>query len=128
MEVHEMVGKHIKRNYTHRGPARVVYGKGSELEEGRVVFLGDRVRDQSGKVAVFEEMTYNPATMEAGKFTDLFGCLRMYKAEFTDPGAPSGGAWGLHELRNCWRTHWGRRQCVGSSCRCATIQEKETET
>ena len=47
--------------------------KGSELAEGdpgrkykgRVVILGDRVRDQHVRVAVFEEMQSNPATMEA---------------------------------------------------------------
>ena len=53
--------------------------KGSELAidhpdrkyKGRVVFLGDRVTDQAGRIAVFEEMASNPATMEAGKMTDF---------------------------------------------------------
>ena len=77
--------------------------KGSELPvghkdrkfKGRVVFLGDRVRDQCGKVAVFEEMTSNPASMEAGKLTDLFGCLRMYNEHVGPlPCGPTGTAGG----------------------------------
>ena len=55
--------------------------KGSELPaddpgrkyKGRVVFLGDRVRDQHGRIAVFEEMTSSPATMEASKMIDFLG-------------------------------------------------------
>ena len=57
--------------------------KGSELEEndpgrkykGRVVFLGDRVKDQDGRTAVFEEMSSSPAALEAGKLCDFFGLL-----------------------------------------------------
>ena len=58
----------------------LVYLKGSELPEGhagrklkgRVVFLGDRVRDQLGAAAVFEELTSSPAGMEASRFCDLY--------------------------------------------------------
>ena len=57
--------------------------KGSELPKGdpgrkykgRVVFLGDRVRDQQGRIAVFEEMSSSPAALEAGKLCDFYGCL-----------------------------------------------------
>jgi len=56
--------------------------KGSELPKGepgrkykgRAVFLGDRVRDQQGRIAVFEEMSSSPAALEAGKLCDF---LRM---------------------------------------------------
>ena len=66
--------------------------KGSELPvgdpgrkyKGRVVFLGDCVKGQHGKVAIFEEMTSNPATMEAAKIIDFFGCLDG-KAPLDDP-------------------------------------------
>ena len=59
--------------------------KGSELPEGdpgrkykgRVVFLGDRVRDQYGRVAVFEEMSSSPAALEAGKLCDYYGMLSL---------------------------------------------------
>ena len=57
--------------------------KGSELEEGNperkykggVVFLGDRVRDQNGQVAIFEEMASSPAGLEASKLCDFYGLL-----------------------------------------------------
>ena len=74
--------------------------KGSELAidhpdrkyKGRVVFLGDRVTDQSGRIAVFEEMASNPATMEAGKMTDFYGCLRkcVINGDLTSDSQPSG--------------------------------------
>ena len=44
----------------------LVYEKGSELEpdkrklKGRVVFLGNQVKDQYGATAVFEEMALSP--------------------------------------------------------------------
>ena len=48
------------------------YEKHSELAasegrkyKGRVVFLGDRVKDQFGATAVFEELASSPAGMEA---------------------------------------------------------------
>ena len=80
----------VKREATARGETihvgslhELCTEKGSELPDGdlgkkykgRVVFLGDRVKDQHGKVAIFEEMTSNPATMEAAKIIDFFGCL-----------------------------------------------------
>ena len=57
--------------------------KGSELPpdhedrkfKGRVVFLGDRVRDAYGHAAVFDELSSSPAAMEAGKFCDSYGLL-----------------------------------------------------
>ena len=56
----------------------LVYLKGSELPEGnpgrkmkgRVVFLGDRVRDQFGAAAIFEELSSSPAGM---------GCLEVLR-------------------------------------------------
>ena len=57
--------------------------KGSELEagdpnrkyKGRVVFLGDRVKDGNGHAAIFSELSSSPASMEAGKFCDMWGSL-----------------------------------------------------
>ena len=59
----------------------LLYLKGSELDEakqqlkGRVVFLGDRVRDQYGAAAVFEELASSPAGMEASRFVDAYGLM-----------------------------------------------------
>ena len=57
--------------------------KGSELPDGasgkkykgRVVFLGDRVRDGAGHAAAFEELSSSPASMEASKWCDMYGML-----------------------------------------------------
>ena len=57
--------------------------KGSELQrsdpnrkyKGRVVFGGDRVKTQSWEQAIFEELSSCPATMEAAKTCDMYGCL-----------------------------------------------------
>ena len=43
--------------------------------KGRVVFLGDRVKDQNGAAAVFEEFASSPAGMEASKFSDAYGLI-----------------------------------------------------
>ena len=58
--------------------------KGSELpeghkdrkHEGRVVLMGNQLKDQHGKAAIFEELSANPAAMGACKFAMAYGCLR----------------------------------------------------
>jgi len=60
----------------------ILVEKGSELPtghperkyKGRVVFQGNNVRDQVGDWAIFEELSSAPATMEAGKAVDAYGC------------------------------------------------------
>ena len=51
------------------------WGDKNRKLKGRVVFLGDRVRDGEGKHAVFEELFSSPAAMSAGKFADAYGCM-----------------------------------------------------
>ena len=66
--------------------------KGSELElgnkerkyKGRVVFLGDRVNYGWGYNAVFEELSSSPASMEAGKICDMWGCLPNHTIQQAD--------------------------------------------
>ena len=61
----------------------ILVEKGSELPvghperkfKGRVVFQGNNVRDQGGDYALFEELTSAPATTEAGKAVDAYGCV-----------------------------------------------------
>ena len=59
----------------------LLYLKHSELDEadqklkGRVVFLGDRVRDQYGTAAIFEALASSPAGMEAARFVDAYGLM-----------------------------------------------------
>ena len=52
--------------------------------KGRVVFLGDRVKDGWGYAAAFEELSSSPASMEAGKMCDMWGCLPGHKCESSD--------------------------------------------
>ena len=61
--------------------------KNSELPEsdpnrkfkGRVVFEGCHVKDEGNNWAIFSEITSCPATMEAGKAADAFGCCLAMK-------------------------------------------------
>ena len=78
---------------THLGSLmELCYLKGSELDEndlgrkfkGRVVFLGDRVKDQYGATAVFEELASSPAGIEASKLCDGYGLLPGHKCEAAD--------------------------------------------
>ncbi len=57
--------------------------KGSELKaddkrrkfKGRVVFLGNNVKDQNWDYAVFQELSSCPATMEGSRSADCYGCI-----------------------------------------------------
>ena len=66
------------------------------------MFLGDRVKDQYGAAAVFDELASSPAGMEASKFCDAYGLLEGHKVECADGlqaycQAPMGGT-------ECWIT------------------------
>eukprot|EP00959_Pyramimonas_sp_CCMP1952_P430589 9018241-Pyramimonas_sp.AAC.1 len=41
--------------------------------KGRVVFDGSSVRDQNKDMALFQELSSSPATMQAGEAADAFG-------------------------------------------------------
>ena len=68
----------------------LVMQKHAELDEihrkwkGRVVFLGDQVRDQFNKVAAFSDMASQPATMEASAVCDYYGLLPGHDIETAD--------------------------------------------
>ena len=70
----------------------LLYQKGDELPKGdkgrklkgRVVFLGDRVRDQHGAAAVFEDLASSPAGMEASKFVDAYGLIKGHTCQQAD--------------------------------------------
>ena len=66
--------------------------KGSELQigdparkyKGRVVFLGNQVKDENWEVAMFQDFSSCPATMEAGEACDLFGSLEGHDIQQSD--------------------------------------------
>ena len=64
--------------------------KNSELSDeqrkfkGRVVFQGNRVIDQNYDAAMFQDLGSAPATMEASKIADFFGCTPGHVVEVAD--------------------------------------------
>ena len=66
--------------------------KGSELPmgdpkrycKGRYVFAGDRVRDERGGTALFNELSSNPATLESSRATDAYGLLPGHVGQQSD--------------------------------------------
>ena len=66
--------------------------KGSELPigdqgrkfKGRVVFQGNRVVNQSWETAVFQDLGNSPATMDASRAADCYGCFPGHKTEIAD--------------------------------------------
>ena len=58
------------------------FEKGSELPDGhpdrkfkgRTVFQGDRVVNQNWEVALFQDLGSSPATLEAARSCDAYGC------------------------------------------------------
>ena len=49
-----------------------------------MVFLGDRVTDERGNFAVFEELSSSPAALEASKFCDMYGLLEGNDVQTAD--------------------------------------------
>ena len=56
----------------------------SRKMKGRVVFLGDRVKDGDGNYATFEELSSSPAAMSSGKFADAYGSMPGHTIETAD--------------------------------------------
>ena len=52
--------------------------------KGRVVFQGNRVTNQNWEAAIFQDMGSNPATMDAGRAADCYGCVEGNSIEVAD--------------------------------------------
>ena len=52
--------------------------------KGRVVFQGNRVVNQSWEAAVFQDLGNSPATMDASRAADCYGCFPGNKTEIAD--------------------------------------------
>ena len=48
------------------------------------VFQGNQVQDESWEIAMFQELSSCPATMEASKAADIFGMLEGHKTMQSD--------------------------------------------
>ncbi|CAE8620634.1 unnamed protein product, partial [Polarella glacialis] len=71
--------------------AAVEKGKGAHTAavrnvraDGRIVFLGNNVRDEDGQVALFGDLSSGPVTMEASRMCDAFGLLSGHAIEQAD--------------------------------------------
>ena len=68
---------HIARMFS------ICFEKGSELPEGdpdrkfkgRCVVQGNDVRDENSHAAIVQEVSSSPATLEAAKSVDAYGCI-----------------------------------------------------
>ncbi|CAE8584827.1 unnamed protein product [Polarella glacialis] len=52
--------------------------------KGRIVFLGNNVRDEYGQAALFGDLSSAPVTMEASRMCDAFGLLSGHDIEQAD--------------------------------------------
>ena len=52
--------------------------------KGRVVFMGNNVKDENWNVALFQELSSSPATMEAAKAADCYGLFPGHEVEQAD--------------------------------------------
>jgi len=66
--------------------------KGSELPEGhenrkmkyRIVFQGNNVKNQDWQAATFDDLGSSPASLEAARAADLYGCVPGQAIEMAD--------------------------------------------
>ncbi|WP_288992890.1 hypothetical protein [uncultured Marinobacter sp.] len=56
----------------------------SRKYKGRVVFQGNRVVNQNWDVAVFQDMGNSPATMDASRACDCYGCIPTHTVQCAD--------------------------------------------
>ena len=62
----------------------------SRKYKGRVVFQGNRVVNQNWEIAVFQDMGNSPATMDASKACDCYGCIPDHNVQCADAEQASG--------------------------------------
>jgi hypothetical protein len=64
--------------------AELPLGDPNRKFKGRVVFQGNNVKDEDNNWAIFSELSSAPATMQAGKAIDAFGCLAGHCCQQAD--------------------------------------------
>ena len=84
--------------------------------KGRVVFLGDPVRDQDGNIALFQELSSAPATAAASNFAEFHGLPPVNNLEAADvtsaylQGELKGTTTRVHIPEHRWPEHWFRKK------------------
>ncbi len=112
----------------------------SRKYKGRVVFQGNRVVNQNWDVAVFHDMGNSPATMDASRACDCYGCIPTHTVQCAD----AEQAYIQADLKGneCWITlppeqvpaSWSKkyphmrhplfdwlRPCMGTPCSCPGV-------
>ena len=70
----------------------ICFEKGSELPhgdpdrkfKGRCVAQGNDVKDENSHAAIFQELSSSPATLEAAKSVDAYGCMKGNEVQRCD--------------------------------------------
>ena len=70
----------------------LIYEKNYQLKEddparkfkGRGVLLGDQVKDQNMEATLFQDLGDSPATFDASRWADYFGCLPGNDVQMAD--------------------------------------------
>ena len=70
----------------------LIYEKNYQLKEddparkfkGRGVLLGDQVKDQNMEAALFQDLGNSPATFDASRWADYYGCLPGHDVQMAD--------------------------------------------
>ena len=105
--------------------------KGSELPEGhpgrkfkgRVVFMGNQVRDEENNVAIFNELSSAPATMEAAKAADIYSLLPGHSGQTADGDMAyiqarlEGTETWVLLPKHRWPPEWSKRGFTNPVCR-----------
>ena len=100
--------------------AGICVEKNSQLPEGhplrkfkgRVVFLGDQVRNQDFEAAIFQDLGSAPATMEASRACDFYGCGKGHSVATADArqsyiqAALKGPTTWISIPREYWPAEW----------------------
>ena len=119
-ERRDVVAEAKKKEETiHLGSlAGVCVEKNSELKDGdplkkfkgRVVFLGNNVEDQNWEAAMFQDMGSAPATMEASRCADCYGCVPGNALECADADQAklSGPTTWISLPMEVWPKEWNK--------------------
>ena len=88
-------------------------GSKGRRHKGRYVYQGNDVKDERGNFAVFQELSSNPATMQAVKTVSAYGCLPGNKAEQRDAEQSYVQSDFDHSFAETWaripREYWPRK-------------------
>eukprot|EP00439_Symbiodinium_sp_Y106_P084767 s1599_g26.t1 len=97
----------------------LIYEKNYQLKEddparkfkGRGVLLGDQVKDQNMEAALFQELGNSPATFDASRWADYYGCLPGHDVQMADAiqayiqAKLSGALCGHPDAGTMWEQH-----------------------